>query len=113
MSVSVVRFQSIVYSALHFIYTYAVYCAEYAVDSYGVDFEYAVVKTWPCRSESPFSTTTVKQPVTSKHLPHLAHHHHFGWNAPTPEVSKTVVMLCEDHKPVWLRAGSDVLSQWR
>jgi len=25
------------------------------------------------------------QPLTTKHLPHMAHHHHFGWNPPTPQ----------------------------
>jgi len=31
------------------------------------------------------------QPLESKYLPHLSHHHHFGWNPPTPEARVAVV----------------------
>jgi hypothetical protein len=39
-----------------------------------------------------------EQPITQKHQPHLAHHHHYGWNPPTPQVGKNAL----DCSPVFL-----------
>lgn len=54
--------------------------------------EAASVGQWRVRVCRHMTKTTTElsstghQPLKSQYLPHLAHHHHFGWNLPTPEV---------------------------
>lgn len=39
-----------------------------------------------------------EQPVSQKHLPHMAHHHHFGWNPPTPQVCCILHVLRQESR---------------
>ncbi|GAX77469.1 hypothetical protein CEUSTIGMA_g4913.t1 [Chlamydomonas eustigma] len=45
------------------------------------------------------------QPLTDKHLPHMSHHHHFGWVPPTPQ-ARIALLDVNHHKDHFYRMGN-------